>query len=250
MRILILHPEKSTTFVGQQYSGVFAGSGRSWKSTDMKIVSVSVSRHAMGNMLRRGVCRGMIENNYINKTLDIADHIFLFMHEKRDEVLSMGLLREASRDEMTLPEAVLDLLCSLPTGRTRAYSHHGGARLLEIIIRWCRAQNMAAITLTSLADRITFYAKFGFEFRKNCVQRAGVVVVERPQKDWDKDVSDTRFLEMIRELVQKGYGETTENCPVDFASLSESLRSGKCGSDGFKMRLCLKSPQPFAFLKE
>jgi hypothetical protein len=158
----------------------------------------------------------------------------------------VGFIKEVNELNERCKEAYIDVVCSCPGG---------GRYMIQYFINWANKNKYTAVSLSSLPQVLAYYPKtFKFEHRHNCEESADIV--EIPKELYDKKYinkdpakgkiydsiedyyDDNIFSEHMINLQEKGYGNVKEKICNDKGD-KKNLKKGKCGKDGYVMRLCL-----------
>ena len=146
----------------------------------------------------------------------------------KDVVIPIGFIL-ASTDENGF---YIDVICSI----------RNTGELLKYFIQYCEH---TPITLHALANVLSYYPKFGFEFRTSCNEPVLVKLPESiqtrnprekpfPKKESDA-YNDDDFSNLMLELVEKGLA-VKEGCATIMTK--NALKKESCGDEGFTMMRC------------
>ena len=158
----------------------------------------------------------------------------------------VGFTKERNELDQPCKEAYIDVVCSC---------RGGGRYMIQYFINWARDADYKAVSLSALPQVLAYYPKtFKFEHRHNCEESADIVEIPeeiyskkyinkntkkgKVYSDVDDYYDDDIFSGHIKNLQAKKYGNVkTKYCSG--TSTKEQLKQGKCGNDGYIMRLCL-----------
>jgi hypothetical protein len=158
----------------------------------------------------------------------------------------VGFTKERNELNQKCREAYIDVVCSCPGG---------GRYMIQYFINWANENKYTAVSLSSLPQVLAYYPKtFKFEHRHDCEESADIV--EIPKELYDKKYinkdpakgkiynsiedyyDDNIFSEHMINLQEKGYGNVKEKI-CNGKGDKKNLKKGKCGKNGYVMRLCL-----------
>ena len=214
--------------------------------TETKITKTELSKHI--HAIRKQACQDNVSEYYVQDAISL-NNVIVVMFQTTTEMVETYDLRSkpsvfvskevvnpigfilASTDENGF---FIDVICSI----------RNTGELLKYFIQYCEDQ---PITLHALANVLSYYPKYGFEFRQSC---KGPVLVRLPEsiqkrnpreqpfpKKESNAYNDDDFSNLMIELVENGFA-VKEGCTGKLTR--ESLKSESCGDEGFTMIRCPK----------
>ncbi len=182
-------------------------------------------------LLKQGICRGLNEE-FVKKAI-VRNQLILILYNQDDEPCAFILARFGEDDSI-----YLDVICAL----------EGGAVLLTEFLRILGNLDVNYVSLSALANVLSYYPRFGFEHRKDCYATPPDITMPPELLNWikqtrpsnDELAANSMFQTFIEYLHKMGYtASTAEGCLDPRLSISEFLERG-CDGSGFEMRKCLK----------
>lgn len=201
-------------------------------------------------------CRGDVDPAYVKRRIRANDHYFLLYYKAtvvgrhgrtREEIVPAAfLLAEVTKTN----SFYIDVVCAMPVYNP-FFNRHSGAYLIKQAIYMAGVLNLKEVSLSALPPVLTYYPRFNFAHRKSCqvppdIEVPEVLVQRAKARNLPSSVAkahdDDDMLEYMTRLQELGYGSKYEgDCGlVGGKSDKKKMKEGKCGNDGFKMRLCLK----------
>jgi len=189
------------------------------------------------------MCKNEINQSYIESQLKHNDIFFLlfdlskFKMEKMIDVLKTKDSRSFILGKyLGLNEYFIDILCSRP-----GY----GKIILTNFISFCETLGAKSIILNSLPLVMTFYPKFGFEFRKNCRSLTNIISLPKNIKNrkiFPKTIQelydDDDYEEFINLLIKNEFSLDCNRKTNKYTK--NELKEHECGQiKGFRMVKCL-----------
>jgi hypothetical protein len=188
------------------------------------------------------ICQGIVRTDYIKKQINQATTV---------AIIFQGITRQL-RNRVTVDYQpvgfligydiedgfYLDVICSAPgTGRY----------LLTAFIQYYRSRSAGAITLSALPTVLTYYPRFGFTFRKSCMEAplqippeiefgvANRVANKAVPGTIEQAYDDPVFEQLLEYLQYYDYNVKKDGCsPNDI----KRIKQNDCGEDGYTMKLC------------
>ena len=202
------------------------------KKYEIKILLFDMSDKSGLNLLKE-----FNEESWMNKMIQKVGKPIGFI---------VGFTKERNELNQACKEAYIDVVCSCPGA---------GRYMIQYFINWATENNYTAVSLSSLPNVLAYYPQtFKFEHRHNCEESAEIVKIPKElynKKYMNKDpgkgkvysdmndyYDDEIFSEHMLNLQDKGYGNVKEPICKDIYK-KENLKKGKCGKNGYIMRLCL-----------
>ena len=196
--------------------------------------------------IRKQACQDNVSDDYVKDAISL-NNVVLVMFQTGTEMFETYDLRSKPSTlvakEVVLPIGFMlasqdengfyiDVLCSI----------RNTGELLKYFIQYCEH---TPITLHALANVLSYYPKFGFEFRRSCNEPVLVKLPESiqtrnpretpfPKKESDA-YNDDDFSNLMLELVEKGLA-VKEGCAKIMTK--NALKAESCGDEGFTMMRC------------
>ncbi len=202
-----------------------------------------IFKQAVDTLSRAGVCKGSVNQRYIHDFSLQVNNILIILYEIKEDKTTIPhgfVVARDEEDETTSNHGIyIDVICSYP-----GY----GGKLLQYVIDYADINNYYYVGLSSLPTVLTFYPKYGFEFRKTCTGPANTTLPESITtmkkeyypKSVPKAYKNKAFMDFMLELHDKDL--TVYNAePCNKKPLSASkFKKHRCASDGFSMKKCLR----------
>jgi len=204
--------------------------------------------------LRYTACGDTVSSQYVSQALTSNTIVMVMYGMESKDVNVLGYLRSTPSTTMTQQVRVpvgfilarpnedgvyLDVICAAANG----------SELLKYFIQYSSLMRFSAITLTSLANVLAFYPKYGFEFRTTC---HGPPLATLPDeikyrdkhikpfpKTWDEAVDDEDYATFMVRLQRRGLASNEADHKDTDVNLGD-LIDKEIGYHGFKMKLCGK----------
>lgn len=202
-----------------------------------------IFKQAVDSLSKTGVCKGSVNPDYIHHFSLQANNILIILYEihKDKKTTPHGfVVARDEEDETTVNHGIyIDVICSNP-----GY----GGKLLKYINDYADSHKYYYVGLSSLPTVLTFYPKYGFEFRKTCTGPANSELPEAittmKKENYPKNVESTydnkAFMDFMLDLHDKDL-TVYRDPPCDNKSLSaENFKEHGCASDGFSMKKCFR----------
>ncbi len=204
----------------------------------------AIFQEAVDKLVATGVCRGSVNPSYIHHFSVRVNNILLILYEiqadKKTVPHGFAVIRYDEDEENGNPGLYIDVICS-----NQGY----GGKLLEHISKYADLVGAYFVGLSSLPTVLTFYPKYGFEFRKSCAGPANAQVPDAittmKKENYPKTVKNTYkskpFMDFMlnlhgKDLTVYDEGRCGDKKPISAASFKRHA----CASDGFSMKKCLR----------
>jgi hypothetical protein len=193
------------------------------------------------------LCHGDLNPTYVQTTIRESTLILLIYKGSTgntNKVLQGFLLSHKTTDGGYF----LDVICAAPGF---------GSPLLSTFLMLVERGGATYVTLNALSTVLSYYPRFGFEFRKSCdLDKPANTTMPAEVSDWiraSKPNVDTlkahppfrAFLDDVRRL---GYAVDTDNDCDDLTIPMNDFMERRCNASGFEMRRCFKHVPPPRYL--
>jgi hypothetical protein len=212
--------------------------------TETKITKTELSKHIQ--TIRKQACQDNVSDDYVKDAISYNNVIVVMFQTVTEMVNTYDLRSKPTKrvpKEVVIPIGFLlanpdehgffiDVICSL----------RNTGELLKYFIQYCEDQ---PISLHALANVLSYYPKFGFEFRKSCddpvlvrlpesIQTRNIRAKPFPKKE-SEAYNDDDFGDLMLTLVENGFA-VKEGCVGKMTR--NVLKEGACGDEGFTMMRC------------
>lgn len=233
-------------------AGVHGGMAYYWTAAGFTSQASYVDASALKDEVRylHKTCKNAVRSGYVTDRTRPAPTVVVVYSVKEstrrgrtiEDLTPHGFLLAFDDEE----GQYIDIICA---------DHGLGRTLLLSFIQYVQDKDLGSVTLSSLPTVLTYYPKFGFEFRKSCRDPA-IKVPERLQQDINelvaaKALPRTRdeaydnpvYAKLLQFLQTRDLNVKKEGCTKYNA---RSFKSNDCGLDGYTMKKCMKPKKIYA----
>jgi hypothetical protein len=269
--------------LGQDPSSATVTLNNGKKSAQRATITLDQFKEYMKRLVKSGVCASNVNDQYIfgNKSKSVPGifdtnpiRVVLFgppvsthrltrtaLNEIREKGgLPVGFLIgrfvEEGRGAAKKKGVYIDVICSFKEAQI-------GTRFLQYFHHLMAHLDVDFVTLSSLANVVTFYPRLGYEFRADCkegtpaldksaLEAFGLVSARRPKgpdgkATWPQDtpeaLADADYLTFLHHLHKSGLTVNKEGACLDTHMPKEAFAKTMCAIDGFKMAKCSLSAE-------
>lgn len=243
------------------------GSGRVGKSytTPISNVEAEIKENSTKSDLQRMIleingraCQGNVSEEYIKKYA-IKNTILMVMFNDREvEEQARASRSAASATVKRKTKVPLGFICARPEdddGRKGMYidvicAVSNGTNMLNYFIAYAKKEGAAFVGLSSLPSVLSYYPKYGFEFRKTCAGDAiaklpdsiPTLLRSLPKDRFPKTSRNTYeldpYVDFMIELHDKDLGVKKSGKCAKAKITKDEMKEDDCGEDGFSMKRC------------
>jgi hypothetical protein len=245
------------------------GAGRTGKSyttpiadiaSEIKESSTKADLQRMILQINDKACQGNVSEEYI-KNYAVKNTILMVMYAEKE-------VEEATRASRSAASATVKRKSKEPLGFISAKVDDDGPRqglyidvicavsngtnLLHYFIAYAKAQGKAFVGLSSLPSVLSYYPKYGFEFRKTCTGGplarlpdtipALLAELKRSGRPFPKTSINTYahdpYTDFMIELHDKDLSVKKSGKCAKAKITKDELKEDDCGEDGFSMKRC------------
>ena len=203
----------------------------------------AIFQEAVDTLVKTGVCKGSVNPSYIHHFSVRYNNILIILYEIHDDKKTtphgFAVVRYDEDEENGNPGLYIDVICS-----NQGY----GGKLLDYISKYANQTGEYFVGLSSLPTVLTFYPKYGFEFRKSCAGPANTQlpasITTMKKENYPTNVNNTygnpAFMDFMLDLHDKGLTVYDEGECAKRPLSAKKFKKEGCASDGFSMKKCLR----------